>query len=215
MRWSNVLIIFRREVRDQIRDRRTLFMIFVLPILLYPVLGIGVLQFSEAFEQKPRKVVLVGAELPAREAPAAQRRAATGSSRSLFDSRDEAARLLVEVEPAEGLARPGPATQGDPPEGGRRGRHHPRGPPPQARPLPGRENPDRVREHRRAEPDHLPAASRRCSRAGRKLVVKAGWPSGKLPPSYTEPIQVKGEDVATAKKVRGGVSGRRFSRSCS
>ena len=39
MRWSNVLVIFRREVRDQVRDRRTLFMIFVLPILLYPILG--------------------------------------------------------------------------------------------------------------------------------------------------------------------------------
>ena len=42
MRWSNLFVIFRREVRDQIRDRRTLFMIFVLPILLYPILGIGV-----------------------------------------------------------------------------------------------------------------------------------------------------------------------------
>ena len=62
MRWSNVWVIFRREVRDQIRDRRTLFMIFVLPILLYPILGIGVVQFAAAFEQKPRTVVVVGAE---------------------------------------------------------------------------------------------------------------------------------------------------------
>ncbi len=61
-RWSNVATIFRREVRDQIRDRRTLFMVFVLPLLLYPILGIGVLQLSTAFEQKPRLVVVVGAE---------------------------------------------------------------------------------------------------------------------------------------------------------
>ena len=54
MRWSNLCVIFRREVRDQLRDRRTLFMIFVLPILLYPILGIGILQFTAAFEQKPR-----------------------------------------------------------------------------------------------------------------------------------------------------------------
>ena len=46
MRWSNLFVIFRREVRDQIRDRRTLFMIFVLPILLYPILGIGVIKFA-------------------------------------------------------------------------------------------------------------------------------------------------------------------------
>ena len=41
LRWSNLKVIFGREVRDQIRDRRTLFMIFVLPILLYPMLGFG------------------------------------------------------------------------------------------------------------------------------------------------------------------------------
>ena len=62
MRWSNVAVIFRREVRDQVRDRRTLFMIFVLPILLYPILGIGIVQFAAALEQKPRTVVVVGAE---------------------------------------------------------------------------------------------------------------------------------------------------------
>src|SRR3954447_14306478 len=66
MRWSNVFVIFRREVRDQVRDRRTLFMIFVLPILLYPILGIGIVQFWGAFEQTPRTVLAVGAEsLPA------------------------------------------------------------------------------------------------------------------------------------------------------
>ena len=44
-------------------------MIFVLPILLYPILGIGVVQFSAAFEQKPRTVLVVGAgNLP--ESPA-------------------------------------------------------------------------------------------------------------------------------------------------
>lgn len=62
MRWSNVAVIFRREVRDQIRDRRTLFMIFVLPILLYPLLGLGAIKFAASLEEKPRIVVLLGAE---------------------------------------------------------------------------------------------------------------------------------------------------------
>ena len=62
VRWPNVWVIFRREVRDQVRDRRTLFMIFVLPILLYPILGIGMIKFASAFEQKRRLVVVVGAE---------------------------------------------------------------------------------------------------------------------------------------------------------
>ncbi len=37
-------------------------MVFALPILLYPVLGIGVVQFTMAFQDKPREVVVVGAE---------------------------------------------------------------------------------------------------------------------------------------------------------
>ena len=48
MRWSTISVIFRREVRDQLRDKRTLFMIFVLPILLYPILGIGMVKLLEA-----------------------------------------------------------------------------------------------------------------------------------------------------------------------
>lgn len=101
MRWSNVLVIFRREVRDQLRDRRTLFMIFVLPILLYPILGIGVLQFTASFEQKARTVFVVGSEfLP--DAPALLNPGRDGFHPDLFDSPVEAGRLVVVVKPAKG-----------------------------------------------------------------------------------------------------------------
>src|SRR5277367_6475233 len=94
MRWSNLFIIFRREVRDQIRDRRTLFMIFVLPILLYPMLGIGLVQFAAVLEQKPRVVVIVGAEyLP--KSPALLYPNSDGFNPALFDSPGEAGKLLV------------------------------------------------------------------------------------------------------------------------
>jgi len=67
MRWSRVALIFRRELRDQLRDRRTVFMVFVLPLLLYPILGFVVSQLSAAFEKKPSLVVLIGSEhLPKR-----------------------------------------------------------------------------------------------------------------------------------------------------
>ncbi|MGE3819475.1 MAG: ABC transporter permease subunit/CPBP intramembrane protease [Isosphaeraceae bacterium] len=99
--WSNVLVIFRRELRDQLRDRRTLFMIFVLPMLLYPILGIGVAQLSAAFEQKPRAVVVVGAEyLPAD--PPLLNEAGDRFHLALFDRDDDVARLLVRTEPADG-----------------------------------------------------------------------------------------------------------------
>lgn len=66
LNWRNVSLIFHREVRDQLRDRRTLFMIAVLPLLLYPALGLGMMQLTVLFREQPRTVVLLGAdELPA------------------------------------------------------------------------------------------------------------------------------------------------------
>ena len=44
MSWRRIQLIFQREIRDQMRDRRTLFMIAVVPLLLYPALGIGMVQ---------------------------------------------------------------------------------------------------------------------------------------------------------------------------
>jgi len=66
MKWRNILLIFRREVLDQLRDRRTLFMVAVLPLLLYPVMGIGMVRMTVLFSEQPRTVVIIGAEhLPA------------------------------------------------------------------------------------------------------------------------------------------------------
>lgn len=60
MSWNNVRLIFAREVRDQLRDRRTLFMMAVLPILLYPALGIGMMQMLLLFQEQPRTVLILG-----------------------------------------------------------------------------------------------------------------------------------------------------------
>ncbi len=62
MQWRNVGLIFRREVIDQLRDRRTLFMIAVLPLLLYPALGIGMMQLTVLFSEQPRTVFITGAD---------------------------------------------------------------------------------------------------------------------------------------------------------
>ncbi len=98
MRWQNVGTIFRREVRDQVRDRRTLFMVFALPILLYPVLGLGVLQFTTAFQDKPREVVVVGAEyLP--PSPPLLNEKGDGFSPDLVRDLDFAGTLRVRTEP--------------------------------------------------------------------------------------------------------------------
>jgi sodium transport system permease protein len=69
MSWKNVGLILKRELRDQLRDRRTLFMIAVLPILLYPLLGMTYFQISQFLREKPTKVFVVGAaDLPEKPA---------------------------------------------------------------------------------------------------------------------------------------------------
>ena len=111
-RWGTVATIFRREVRDQVRDRRTLFMVFVLPLLLYPILGIGVLQLATAFESKPRVVVVVGAEhLP--PAPPLLNAARDGFDPGLFGRPEDASKLHVRVEGADSpWLKPGAIREG-------------------------------------------------------------------------------------------------------
>jgi sodium transport system permease protein len=60
--WRNVCLILLREVRDQLRDRRTLFMVLILPLLLYPGLGVGMLQMTMLVKEEARQVVVLGAD---------------------------------------------------------------------------------------------------------------------------------------------------------
>jgi sodium transport system permease protein len=62
MNWRNVRLIYAREIRDQLRDRRTLFMIAVLPLLLYPLLGMSVFQLSQFLRKSEPKVLVIGSE---------------------------------------------------------------------------------------------------------------------------------------------------------
>ncbi len=62
MNFSNVKLIFVREMRDQLRDRRTLFLIAVLPLLLYPLLGMSFFQLSQFLRNTAAKVVVVGSD---------------------------------------------------------------------------------------------------------------------------------------------------------
>jgi sodium transport system permease protein len=62
MSWRNVRLIYLREIRDQLRDRRTLFMIAVLPLLLYPLLGMSVFQLRQFLRESEPKVLVIGSE---------------------------------------------------------------------------------------------------------------------------------------------------------
>jgi sodium transport system permease protein len=62
MQWRNIQLIFLREIRDQLRDRRTLFMIAVLPLILYPLLGMSVFQLSQFLRKSEPKILVIGSE---------------------------------------------------------------------------------------------------------------------------------------------------------
>ncbi len=68
MNWRNVKLILAREVRDQLRDRRTLFMIAILPMVLYPLLGMSFFQVTQFLREHPVRILVVNPP-PAGELP--------------------------------------------------------------------------------------------------------------------------------------------------
>jgi sodium transport system permease protein len=102
MRWTIVRLIWVRELRDQLRDRRTIFMIAVLPLLIYPLAGFGAVQMALGLLKKQNTVGVVGAEnLP----PWEPRFAAPVSAASWF-----ACTPTGPVSPLEALERATAAT---------------------------------------------------------------------------------------------------------
>ena len=60
MNWTNVKRIFNREIRDQLRDRRTLFTTLILPLMMYPILGLLMLQIAQFVSETSSKVQVIG-----------------------------------------------------------------------------------------------------------------------------------------------------------
>lgn len=62
MQWSTVKLIFLREMRDQFRDRRTLFTVAVMPLILYPLMGMAMLQVAQFMREHPTDIWVIGGE---------------------------------------------------------------------------------------------------------------------------------------------------------
>ncbi|QDU56471.1 ABC transporter permease subunit/CPBP intramembrane protease [Aeoliella mucimassa] len=95
MNWDNVKLVWQREIRDQLRDRRTLFVICVLPLMIYPMIGVTFSRMSQFVRQHDATVTVVGYEQLAdrSEYPAlvSEGKFAT----ELFDNPKEADRIKV------------------------------------------------------------------------------------------------------------------------
>src|SRR5437764_2802539 len=88
MRWPIIRLIWLREVRDQLRDRRTLFMIAVLPLLLYPLLGMSFLQVAQFLREHPMKVLVVGMNPTPGLPPLVEKKPAAKKGESRADGSD-------------------------------------------------------------------------------------------------------------------------------
>ena len=42
MRFNIIKEIFKKEILELVRDKKNLFMMFILPILMYPLLTVGI-----------------------------------------------------------------------------------------------------------------------------------------------------------------------------
>src|SRR5512134_2354701 len=66
MNLRNISVVYRKELIDQLRDRRTVISMIVIPILLMPLLSIGFVTLAAKLFQKAQQegytVMLLGAE---------------------------------------------------------------------------------------------------------------------------------------------------------
>lgn len=110
MQWKNVKLIYLREMRDQLRDRRTLFLIAVLPLLLYPLLGMSVFQLTQFLQNNASRVLILGSEETA-DKPWAPKLVEDGRfATALFPLGDQ--RESLQVVPASAFADLAPASRG-------------------------------------------------------------------------------------------------------
>jgi sodium transport system permease protein len=109
MSWTNIKLIYLRELRDQLRDRRTLFTIVLLPLLMYPLLAMVWCQMQQFLKERPSKVLVVGVESLPQQPPLLDDAAAAAprfSTALCLDS--EAALLSLEIDKR---SAPGAAAQ--------------------------------------------------------------------------------------------------------
>lgn len=88
--------IFRREMLDILRDRRTIFMMIIFPMMLYPLIGVVISQLLISYQESARRVVVVNAgALP--EQPPLLNADKTRFATELFTEPDDVSKLEVLV----------------------------------------------------------------------------------------------------------------------
>ncbi len=98
MNWTNVGLIFRQSLLAQMRDRRMVLLYVVLPLMIYPIIGLAAFQVSQFVHETPLTVRVYNIEdLP----PGTPLLEGTGFVPDLFSRRDDARLLIVKPARAE------------------------------------------------------------------------------------------------------------------
>ncbi len=89
MNWNHVLTVYRKELRDQLRDRRTLMSMILIPALVMPVfmLGTGLVMkniMQKARSEAPSVMIVGGADSPAVVAALKAEKTTAGEPRFRF-----------------------------------------------------------------------------------------------------------------------------------
>lgn len=101
MNWRNIQTVWARELRDQLRDRRTLFMVAVLPLMMYPIMGMSLTQLVQFMQGHKATVEVFGAEQLTAIEGLPPLLSEEGFANELFDLPTQANKLLVEIQPGE------------------------------------------------------------------------------------------------------------------
>src|SRR5258708_35047037 len=69
MAFRNIGVVYRKELTDSLRDRRTLISTLLVPLLLFPLMSVGFIGLAQTLETKakeeiPRVMLLGGADSP-------------------------------------------------------------------------------------------------------------------------------------------------------
>lgn len=105
MSWRNIKLVWRRELQDQLRDRRTLFMVVVLPLLMYPLMGMSFFQLSHFMRGHEARVLVVGGDQLAANTELPPLIVDDQFALELFDSAADAHRMKVETVPGKTIPR--------------------------------------------------------------------------------------------------------------
>lgn len=225
MSWRNVKLIYAREIRDQLRDRRTLFMIAVLPLLLYPLIGMSVFQLSQFLRKNESRIVVLGAEQVENDQELPKLIEKGQFAVDLFDDPTESGRLVLEID------QDSPATEEDLAAARARLKagevqvviHFPPGfskQLDQLRAAAAGEGPAKTAGESTAvavpEPEIIGSSAREKSRIAQRSVervlnnwkaqvVRQNLMAGRVPENFARPFQVKSLDVAEPRQQEAAV----------